>query len=541
MNSPTIQFKSSLNSLLSRNYPEQFQKTDEVQYDQQLVKAVQSQGIANTNNNSKNNRSQFSKPIPNSSQTYRPTIYSTLPYQDKIQTRTSNNEIIRHNQNNNNYKYETKTAKLDKSQEQTGMKLQQKNGSQRNNHTQSTTALTTFQPISTLNKRYDDMDDQDEEYRPKVQTKTSSLSQQLNQASTEDQAITSLQLPQSSISNYFRHSFSIISGFPKENPSRTGPLSSEEINKNSLIGRANQNYQQNDTFISTTQRIIQKNVKNDSLESINSNEQKIQNQSFGLDSFEEKCNQGSFDEGSRNRVAIGNSQKQKNLTKTSANHRYPYRIRQKYVYDNMNYCIDLLERGIQATKFHYSNKMSKICVVKINHDFDKLIWQYNTSKGLVSKKTEVNLNTINGFVYGAFTCTFQQYQDDILKCIYQKNRQLLNPAATPIFNGKQEDFQKTAHFMKSTMSHSKSEQVLGVSTRRTSFFGKSKLPPQEPFYSWQCVSLFTDTRTIDFVFENEDEMFAFIQYMQTVVNTNQLRLIHKQIELSIKDASLRER
>lgn len=50
---------------------------------------------------------------------------------------------------------------------------------------------------------------------------------------------------------------------------------------------------------------------------------------------------------------------------------------------------------------------------------------------------------------------------------------------------------------------------------------KNSLADKHPFYAWQCFSLYLDYKTIDFVIENEEHLFSFINlvnYVQTVSN-----------------------
>ena len=39
----------------------------------------------------------------------------------------------------------------------------------------------------------------------------------------------------------------------------------------------------------------------------------------------------------------------------------------------------------------------------------------------------------------------------------------------------------------------------------------------DPFFCWQCVSLVTSSRTIDFVIENEDNLMIFISAIQLLI------------------------
>lgn len=40
---------------------------------------------------------------------------------------------------------------------------------------------------------------------------------------------------------------------------------------------------------------------------------------------------------------------------------------------------------------------------------------------------------------------------------------------------------------------------------------------EHPFYAWQCVTLYLQNKTIDFVFENDDSLFTFINFIQTSI------------------------
>ena len=46
-----------------------------------------------------------------------------------------------------------------------------------------------------------------------------------------------------------------------------------------------------------------------------------------------------------------------------------------------------------------------------------------------------------------------------------------------------------------------------------------------PFYAWDCVSLKMETRTVDFVIEDYNDMFSFIQALQNLIyNAREARL-----------------
>jgi len=43
---------------------------------------------------------------------------------------------------------------------------------------------------------------------------------------------------------------------------------------------------------------------------------------------------------------------------------------------------------------------------------------------------------------------------------------------------------------------------------------------QEPFYAWECVTLLSRRRTYDFVIEQPEILYAFINAIQYIVSTN---------------------
>ena len=45
--------------------------------------------------------------------------------------------------------------------------------------------------------------------------------------------------------------------------------------------------------------------------------------------------------------------------------------------------------------------------------------------------------------------------------------------------------------------------------------------PDDIFYSWECVSIMVETRTIDFVIKNRTHMFAFLKILLTFMKQRQ--------------------
>jgi hypothetical protein len=55
----------------------------------------------------------------------------------------------------------------------------------------------------------------------------------------------------------------------------------------------------------------------------------------------------------------------------------------------------------------------------------------------------------------------------------------------------------------------------------------SKVLRENPFYAWQCVTLITESRTYDFVFECETDIMIFINFIQHVVVFNKNKILIK--------------
>lgn len=97
--------------------------------------------------------------------------------------------------------------------------------------------------------------------------------------------------------------------------------------------------------------------------------------------------------------------------------------------------------------------------------------------------------------YGALSATFYQYREDIFKGIKAKNTKI---------------FEKKSGLRSDVDSFEEQEEELSLLkkfTKKTS--ASSKTPP---FYSWQCVTLYLDNKTIDFVIEDMDDLFAFLNF-----------------------------
>ena len=47
---------------------------------------------------------------------------------------------------------------------------------------------------------------------------------------------------------------------------------------------------------------------------------------------------------------------------------------------------------------------------------------------------------------------------------------------------------------------------------------------QEPFYAWQCVTLYFTNKTVDFVIEDEESIFVFLNFIQHTVTVNHITL-----------------
>eukprot|EP00347_Sterkiella_histriomuscorum_P014968 403358814 len=179
--------------------------------------------------------------------------------------------------------------------------------------------------------------------------------------------------------------------------------------------------------------------------------------------------------------SIGQTQHfNKNFHRQSSNGKYSEGLKmslaKSFIYDELQCCVDILKQGIKARKFHYSRKSNKECILTINQDQTQMIWSYTNLR----KSSSLQISDIQGLVYGAFSCTFNQYKEDIFKGIQAKNN-YLNRKATINAQKNLKKYEKMSH------------QI------------------NEPFYCWECVSIITLHRTIDFVIENETSLFMKIK------------------------------
>lgn len=114
------------------------------------------------------------------------------------------------------------------------------------------------------------------------------------------------------------------------------------------------------------------------------------------------------------------------LQSKPAVYNFPYKIRAQFDYESIGYCTDELKIGFRVTKFHYSKKSNRPCIIKLSENMEQLIWQQRNKLGdSFGKKSLFPLSEVTGFVYGAHTFTFQQYKGDILKSVKLRNQELL--------------------------------------------------------------------------------------------------------------------
>ncbi|CDW84160.1 UNKNOWN [Stylonychia lemnae] len=209
---------------------------------------------------------------------------------------------------------------------------------------------------------------------------------------------------------------------------------------------------------------------------------------------------------------------------SNSRQKFDYRIRDKFKYDDISECIETLKNGIEAIKYHYSKRSHKLSQVSLSEDENYLQWQKKNIKGVIkTKKSILDLSTITGFIYGAFTCTFTQYREDIFKSVQQKNKQRTLTSSPSSLD-------KTGTFIEQKGS-----------MKRSSIQGRRNIYFREPFQCWQCVSLFTEFRTIDFVILEEDDLFSFLNFIQSKVIANKTKFYSSQIRKKIEKGQKRSK
>jgi hypothetical protein len=80
-------------------------------------------------------------------------------------------------------------------------------------------------------------------------------------------------------------------------------------------------------------------------------------------------------------------------------------LARSFIYDDLSFCFEVLRSGIKARKFHYSRKTNKECTIFFDSDPTKVFWRYGPDK-TSGKKSSIDLDLIQGVVFGAFSSTF---------------------------------------------------------------------------------------------------------------------------------------
>lgn len=133
-----------------------------------------------------------------------------------------------------------------------------------------------------------------------------------------------------------------------------------------------------------------------------------------------------------------------------------------------------MRAGIAARKYHYSEKKSKKCSIRITEDLSILSWDYDglMSKSNIFSKQRCNISKIQSVLFGPYTHTFRAYR---LELLFEIDRRENDPD------------QDESHF-----------------------------------FGWECVSLKLKNRTIDFVIKDPKAMVCFIQAIETAINLSKL-------------------
>ena len=75
-------------------------------------------------------------------------------------------------------------------------------------------------------------------------------------------------------------------------------------------------------------------------------------------------------------------------------------------YDDFDQSIKVLERGISATKYNYSNRQSREILIKISNDQSGL--QYRSKNPVMFEFwKDIKFTDLNGLLYGGVSMTFK--------------------------------------------------------------------------------------------------------------------------------------
>lgn len=161
---------------------------------------------------------------------------------------------------------------------------------------------------------------------------------------------------------------------------------------------------------------------------------------------------------------------------------------------------NMLRLGIRVEKYHYSKKGSKVCTLRLSNDYRKLIWFYDDQK-LSSQlmDRQIKIENIESVIFGPQAFTFKSYKsqhlvDKLERAISNHENMMANPG-----------------------------QTLRMDT----------VDPK--FYAWECMSLKTAERTIDFVILDESVMIKFMQGIHLLV-----QILSKSYQKMIKHHKTKE-
>jgi len=81
-------------------------------------------------------------------------------------------------------------------------------------------------------------------------------------------------------------------------------------------------------------------------------------------------------------------------------------------------------------------------------------------------------------------------------------------------------FSSTFLAYRNVIMHNMSLRVKGVMDEMQTGHNNIKIE-EDPFYCWQSISLMGKNRTVDFVVEDDSELFCFINYLQNYLHSIQ--------------------
>lgn len=159
--------------------------------------------------------------------------------------------------------------------------------------------------------------------------------------------------------------------------------------------------------------------------------------------------------------------------------------------------------GVPASKYNYCDARHRAVRLYLTADFRTLCWK--SDGGFFASK--VSVASITGVLFGAYSSTFSQHQSFVLNYDRFKNF---------AFSGAQlGNLRPRRH--RALTSPTGREGI-----RRPGLSAEEQESPQNTFYCWECVSLLTSTRTIDFVIKNRTHMFAFLNVLLNLLRKEQL-------------------